>query len=92
MRVSSSTRANYAGAQQPSLSLRKERTDAGGILAVKTKDLTAMTDAQIGLIVATPIIVVFAVALYRMGVLQRYSAVSAVVFSVAIAAILFMQQ
>ncbi|WP_407865587.1 hypothetical protein [Phyllobacterium phragmitis] len=51
-----------------------------------------MTDAQIGLIVATPIIVVFAVALYRMGVLQRYSAVSAVVFSVAIAAILFMQQ
>ena len=51
-----------------------------------------MTDAQIGLVIATPIIVVFAYALYRMGVLQRYSTVSAVAFSVVIAAILFTQQ
>ena len=51
-----------------------------------------MTDAQIGLSLATPIIVVFAIALHRMGVLQRYSAVSAVIFSVAIAVVLFVQQ
>jgi hypothetical protein len=51
-----------------------------------------MTDAQAGLVVATPIIVAFAIALHRMGVLQRYSAVSAVLFSVAIAAVLFHQQ
>ena len=51
-----------------------------------------MTDAQIGLVIATPVIVIFAFALYRMGVLQRYSTVSAVAFSVVIAAILFTQQ
>lgn len=51
-----------------------------------------MSDAQAGLLVATPIIIVFAIALHRMGVLQRYSAVSAVLFSVAIAAALFVQQ
>lgn len=51
-----------------------------------------MTDAQVGLAIATPIIIVFAFALYKMGVLQRYSAVSAVVFSCAIAALLFTQQ
>lgn len=51
-----------------------------------------MNDAQIGLAVSTPIIVLFAIALYRMGVLQRYSAVTAVVVSVAIAGVLFLQQ
>jgi hypothetical protein len=51
-----------------------------------------MTDAQIGLAVATPIIVLFAIALCRMGVLQRYSASAAVVVSVAIAFMLFTQQ
>lgn len=51
-----------------------------------------MSDAQAGLLVATPIIIVFAAALHRMGVLQRYSAVAAVLFSVAIAAVLFVQQ
>ncbi|MDR6756306.1 hypothetical protein J2Y48_001596 [Mycoplana sp. BE70] len=51
-----------------------------------------MSDAQAGLLVATPVIVAFAIALHRMGVLQRYSAVAAVLFSVAIAAVLFLQQ
>lgn len=51
-----------------------------------------MTDAQIGLSVATPIIVVFALALYRMGVLQRGGAISAVLFSIAIAAVLFLDR
>ena len=51
-----------------------------------------MTDAQIGLAVATPIIVLFAVALCRMGVLQRYSAAAAVAVSVVIAFMLFTQQ
>jgi len=51
-----------------------------------------MTDAQTGLIVATPIIIGFSLALYRMGVLQRYSAGIAVAASVVIAGILFFQQ
>ena len=51
-----------------------------------------MSDAQVGLLLATPIIVVFAIALRRMGVLQGYSSFAAVHFSVAIAAILFLQQ
>lgn len=51
-----------------------------------------MTDAQIGLSVATPIIIIFALVLYRMGVLQRGGALSAVMFSVAIAAVLFLDR
>lgn len=51
-----------------------------------------MTDAQIGLSVATPIIVGFAILLYRMGVLQRAGTVSAVLASVAIATVLFIGQ
>lgn len=51
-----------------------------------------MTDAQIGLSIATPIIVVFALVLYRMGVLQSGGAISAVLFSVAIAVVLFLGQ
>ncbi|MEK1854544.1 MAG: hypothetical protein AAAC48_22455 [Phyllobacterium sp.] len=51
-----------------------------------------MTDAQVGLIVATPMIIVFAIALNRMGVLQRAGAMTAVIFSVAIAAVLFLNQ
>ncbi|MBW8322636.1 MAG: hypothetical protein K0M47_25830 [Rhizobium sp.] len=37
-----------------------------------------MTDAQIGLSVATPIIIGFAILLHRMGVLQRGGTISAV--------------
>ena len=65
---------------------------AGRLGSGRMTGFTRMSDAQAGLLVATPIIIVFAIALYRMGVLQRYSAVSAVVFSVAIAAVLFVQQ
>ena len=40
----------------------------------------AMNDAQIGLSVATPIIIIFALVLYRMGVLQRTGTCAAVLF------------
>lgn len=58
----------------------------------KQKGSSNMTDAQVGLALATPIIVAFAIALRKMGVLQGYSAMAAVLFSVAIAAVLFLQQ
>ncbi|ANL30489.1 hypothetical protein AMC90_PB00171 (plasmid) [Rhizobium phaseoli] len=51
-----------------------------------------MTNAQIGLSIATPVIIVFAIALYRMGVLQRMGTISAVLASIAIAASLFLQR
>ena len=51
-----------------------------------------MTDAQMGLSIATPVITVFAIALYRMGVLQRTGAVSAVLAAIAIAVGLFLQK
>lgn len=51
-----------------------------------------MNDAQIGLMVVTPILIGFAVVLYRMGVLQRGGTISAVLASAAIAAVLFLNQ
>lgn len=51
-----------------------------------------MSDAQIGLMTATPIIIAFAMALQRMGVLSTVATVSAVGLSVAIAAVLFTTQ
>lgn len=51
-----------------------------------------MTDAQVGLLVAAPVIVGFALMLYRMGVLQGAGTLSAVGMSVAIAAVLFFGQ
>jgi len=51
-----------------------------------------MSEAQLGLMTATPIIIVFAIALQRMGVLSTVAAVSAVSLSVAIAAVLFTTQ
>ena len=57
----------------------------------KGKD-TLMTDAQIGLLVATPVIIGFALMLYRMGVLQGAGTVSAVGASVVIAAVLLFGQ
>ena len=51
-----------------------------------------MTDAQIGLVLTTPIIVIFALLLQRAGVLRTGSAMTAVVASVAIAATLFLTQ
>jgi hypothetical protein len=52
----------------------------------------AMTDAQIGLVVATPVIMGFALMLHRMGVLQPTGTVSAIAASGLIAAILFLGQ
>jgi hypothetical protein len=51
-----------------------------------------MSDAQIGLLTATPIIILFAVALRRMGVLSTVATASAVSLSVAIAVVLFTTQ
>ncbi len=51
-----------------------------------------MSDAQIGLLIATPVIVIFAIMLYRMGVLQRTGVVTAVIAAIAIAASLFLQR
>lgn len=51
-----------------------------------------MTDAQVGLTLVTPIIIGFAIMLYRMGVLQRGGTISAVVASIAIATVLFVSQ
>ncbi len=51
-----------------------------------------MTDAQVGLMVAAPVIIGFALMLYRMGVLQGAGTLSAVAASVAIATVLFFGQ
>ncbi|MCU4180831.1 hypothetical protein [Bosea sp. BH3] len=51
-----------------------------------------MTDAQMGLVVATPAIIVMAMLLYRMGVLQKGGVAIAVMASLAIAALLFLEQ
>jgi len=51
-----------------------------------------MTDAQIGLIVATPAIIGFSLVLYRMGALQGAGTPSAVAASIVIAAVLFLGQ
>jgi hypothetical protein len=51
-----------------------------------------VTDAQAGLVMATPLIVAFAFALYRMGVLRLTGTISAVSMSVAIAVVLFLTQ
>ncbi|MFC1460493.1 hypothetical protein ACETIH_28045 [Microvirga arabica] len=51
-----------------------------------------MSDAQVGLVMATPLIVIFAVMLYRMGVLRPAGTVTAVTMSVVIAAVLFLTQ
>jgi hypothetical protein len=53
---------------------------------------TSMTEAQLGLVTATPIIIVFAVALRRMGALSTTGTVSAIALSVAIAVVLFTTQ
>jgi hypothetical protein len=51
-----------------------------------------MSDAQFGLMTATPIIIAFAIALRRMGVLSTVATASAVGLSVAIATVLFTTQ
>lgn len=51
-----------------------------------------MSEAQIGLLSATPIIIAFAGALRVMGVLSTVASVSATLLSVAIAVLLFTTQ
>ena len=51
-----------------------------------------MSDAQLGLLTATPIIIGFAVALRAMGVLSTAATASAVGLSLAIAVVLFTTQ
>lgn len=51
-----------------------------------------MSDAQLGLLTATPIIIAFAGALRAMGVLSTAATVFAVGLSVAIAGVLFTTQ
>jgi hypothetical protein len=52
----------------------------------------AMSEAQIGLLTATPIIIVFAGTLRAMGVLSTVATVAASTLSVAIAVLLFTTQ
>ncbi|WP_407159911.1 hypothetical protein [Bradyrhizobium sp. STM 3557] len=51
-----------------------------------------MSEAQIGLLTATPIIIIFAGALRAMGVLSTVATVAASTLSVAIAVLLFTTQ
>ncbi|MBB4233102.1 hypothetical protein ACDY96_08270 [Rhizobium mongolense] len=51
-----------------------------------------MTDAQMGLSIVTQVIMLFAIAIYRMGVLQRTGIVSAAQAAIAIAASLFLRR
>jgi hypothetical protein len=51
-----------------------------------------MTDAQVGLVMATPLIIIFAIMLHRMGVLRLSGTITAVSMSVAIATVLFLTQ
>ncbi|MGY3603124.1 MULTISPECIES: hypothetical protein [unclassified Bradyrhizobium] len=51
-----------------------------------------MSDAQVGLITATPLIMIFASALRAMGVLSTTATVSAIALSAAIAALLSLTQ
>ena len=51
-----------------------------------------MTEAQMGLVVATPAIIVMALLFYRMGVLQKGGVAAAILMSLAIAVLLFLEQ
>lgn len=51
-----------------------------------------MSDAQIGLVVVAPLIIMFAALLHRMGVLRLSATLAAVLTSAAIAVILFVTQ
>ena len=51
-----------------------------------------MSDAQVGLLVATPIIIGFAIALERMGALRPAGAAAAAIFSLMIAGVLLLTQ
>lgn len=62
------------------------------MMAVVNRWRRPVTDAQFGLLLATPLIVAFAIALNRMGVLRPIGATAAVAASVVIAAVLYLTQ
>jgi hypothetical protein len=70
----------------------KNRATPSGRVTNDNYGEMAMTDAQIGLAVTTPVIIGFALMLFRMGVLQKGGTVTAVLASAAIATILFLGQ
>lgn len=51
-----------------------------------------MTDAQLGLIVTAPIIIVFSIGLYWVRALSLAGTIAAVITSVAIVSVLFLTQ
>ncbi|MDI4231857.1 hypothetical protein AAFX91_03140 [Bradyrhizobium sp. 31Argb] len=51
-----------------------------------------MSDAQVGLLTATPLIMIFAGAMRAMGVLSTTATIAAIALSGAIAAVLFFTQ
>jgi hypothetical protein len=51
-----------------------------------------MSDAQIGLVMATPLIIIFSIMLYWMGVLRPTGTIAAVALSIVIAVGLFFTQ
>ncbi len=51
-----------------------------------------MSEAQLGLLTVTPIIIIFAGTLRATGVLSTVAAISAILLSVAIAVLLFTTQ
>jgi hypothetical protein len=56
------------------------------------EEIISMSDAQVGLVMATPIIIIFAIMLHRMGALRLSGTIAAVTMSVAIALALFLTQ
>lgn len=78
----------FAGAQRP------QRSPAIRTFDMESMDerTEVMSDAQIGLLTATPLIILFAAALRAMGVLSTTATASAVGLSVAIAIVLFTTQ
>jgi hypothetical protein len=59
---------------------------------LKPSGRKTMSDAQIGLLTATPIIIAFAGTLRAMGVLSTTATAAAVTLSIAIALVLFTTQ
>jgi hypothetical protein len=51
-----------------------------------------MNEAQLGLVLATPTILVFVILMYRRGAIPLAGAIAAAVMTVGIAAVLFLAQ
>ena len=71
---------------------RIEHADVELIDFRRRSDQAHLKSKQLGLVVATPIIVVFALALYRMGVLRLSGTLTAVAMSIVIGAVLYFTQ